>query len=104
VKSEQAGDPAAPSGYEIRIKGRITKSFESVFDGLTVTVNPVETVVWGTALDQAALYGILERIQALGLELVEVRRIPTPQCPSCHGDRRRVDPHSDAQRRPLKGD
>jgi hypothetical protein len=76
VNSGQAGDPTEPSGYEIRIKGRITKSSESAFDGLTVTVNPVETVVRGTVIDQAALYGILERIQALGLELVEVRRIP----------------------------
>jgi hypothetical protein len=42
-------------------------------------VNPVETVVRGTAIDQAALYGILERIRALGLELIEVRRIPPPQ-------------------------
>lgn len=76
MNSGQAGDPTEPSGYEIRIKGRITKSSESAFDGLTVTVNPVETVVRGTVIDQAALYGILERIQALGLELVEVRRIP----------------------------
>jgi hypothetical protein len=75
LRSEQAGDPAH-SGYEIRIKGRITKASESAFDGLTVTVNPIETVVRGTMIDQAALYGILERIQALGLELVEIRRIP----------------------------
>lgn len=75
MRSEQAGDPAQP-GYEIRIKGRITKASESAFDGLTVTENPIETVVRGTMIDQAALYGILEQIQALGLELVEVRRLP----------------------------
>jgi len=80
VKSEQAGDPAYPC-YEIRIKGRITKSSQSAFDGLMITVDPIETVVRGTLIDQAALYGILERIQALGLELVEVRRIPPSQEP-----------------------
>jgi hypothetical protein len=79
VKREESGGPTTPSSYEIRIRGRITKTFQAAFDDLTVTVNPVETVVRGTAIDQAALYGILERIRALGLELIEVRRIPPPQ-------------------------
>jgi hypothetical protein len=76
VTNEQTGSPTAPSSYEIRIRGRITKSFQAAFDGLSITVNPVETVIRGNAIDQAALYGILERIQALSLELVEIRRIP----------------------------
>jgi hypothetical protein len=79
VKNEHADGPTAPSSLEIRIKGRITKSSRAAFDGLTITVSPVETVMRGTVVDQAALYAILERIQALGLELVEVRRnLPTP--------------------------
>lgn len=67
-----------PSGgnYEIRIKGRVSDSFHMAFENLTVTVNPVETVLHGADLDQAALYGILERIQALGFELIEVRKLP----------------------------
>jgi hypothetical protein len=63
-------------GYEIRIKGRVTDSFKIAFEDLTVTVNPVETVLCGTDLDQAGLYSVLERIQQLGFELVEVRRLP----------------------------
>ncbi|MER5450637.1 hypothetical protein ABT052_10255 [Streptomyces sp. NPDC002766] len=62
--------------FEIRIKGRVGQAFRSAFAELTVTVNPPETVLYGAGLDQAALYGILDRIQALGLELVEVRRLP----------------------------
>ncbi|GAA3961800.1 hypothetical protein GCM10023085_50320 [Actinomadura viridis] len=62
--------------YEIRIRGRISETIRKAFADLTVTVNPVETVVCGADLDQAALYGVLERIQDLGLELVEVRRFP----------------------------
>jgi len=69
-------DVPKSAGYEIRIKGRVTGALKDAFDDLNVSVSPVETVVCGADLDQAALYGLLERIRALGLELVEVRRIP----------------------------
>jgi hypothetical protein len=62
--------------YEIRIKGRLTESLLAAFEGLTATVEPVETVLHGPVQDQAALHGLLDRIQSLGLELVEVRRLP----------------------------
>lgn len=81
VSNEQTGDPVTLSGYEIRIRGRITRSSQAAFDDLTITVSPVETVLRGAAIDQAALYGILDRIQALGLELVEVRRIAPSKDP-----------------------
>jgi hypothetical protein len=80
VSSEQTG-PTTPGSYEIRIRGRITKAYRAAFDDLAVTENPVETVMRGSAIDQAALYGILDRIQALGLELIEVRRIPPSKEP-----------------------
>ena len=38
---------------------------------------PVETVLHGPVRDQAELHGLIDRIRALGLELVEVRRLPT---------------------------
>jgi len=41
---------------------------------LKASVAPVETVVEGP-LDEAALHGLLRRIESLGLELVEVRRV-----------------------------
>ncbi|MBO1332134.1 hypothetical protein [Streptomyces sp. VRA16 Mangrove soil] len=62
--------------FEIHVRGRIGEAFRSAFGELTVVPHPSETVLVGTGLDQAALYGILDRVQALGLELVEVRRLP----------------------------
>lgn len=41
-------------------------------------MQPAETVLHGEIVDQAALHGILDRVQALGLELIEVRRLPEP--------------------------
>ena len=61
--------------YEIRVRGRLSASLLASFDGLTATVEPVETILAGPVEDQAALYGVLRHVQALGLELVEVRRV-----------------------------
>ena len=61
--------------YEIRVRGRIGKSLLSRFDGFDAEVEPAETILSGAITDQAALHGVLERIQGLGLELVEVRQV-----------------------------
>jgi hypothetical protein len=42
---------------------------------LSTAPAPVETMVSGPIDDDTALYGLLRRIEALGLEIVEVRRI-----------------------------
>jgi hypothetical protein len=63
--------------YEIRIKGRLSDSLLAAFEGLTATVEPVETVLHGPVEDQSSLHSLLDRIQSLGLELVEIRRLPT---------------------------
>ena len=62
--------------YEIRIKGRLSDSVLAAFEGLSATVEPVETVLHGPVEDQSSLHGLLDRIQSLGLELVEIRRLP----------------------------
>jgi hypothetical protein len=46
------------------------------FDAMESGVEPVETVLHGPVRDQAELHGLLRRLQSLGLELIEVRRLP----------------------------
>ncbi len=62
---------------EIRLKGRLTAPLASEFERLHLSTSPapVETMVAGPIDDDTALYGLLRRIEALGLEIVEVRRI-----------------------------
>ena len=74
--------PSAGGSYEIRVRGRLTDSLVAAFEDMHASVEPVETVLHGPVEDQAALYGLLDRIQALGLELVEVRRLPDPPADS----------------------
>jgi hypothetical protein len=61
--------------YEIRIKGRMSRALLDSFAGMESDLEPVETVLHGPIKDQAELHGVIDRIQALGLELVEVRRV-----------------------------
>ena len=68
-----------PTDYEIRIKGRLSDSLSDAFEDFTTAVKPAETVIRGEVRDQSELHGVLERIQSLGLELIEVRRIELDQ-------------------------
>jgi hypothetical protein len=45
------------------------------FDRLTASVEPVETVVHGSLRDQAALQGLLARLETFGVQVIEVRRL-----------------------------
>ena len=65
----------AVDDYEIRLKGRISDSLLASFDGLDADFEPAETVLRASKLDQAALHGVLERVRALGLELIEIRQV-----------------------------
>ena len=67
------------SRYEIRVRGRLGEKVAARFEGFDMEVEPVETVLRGPVLDQAALHGILGQIESLGLELVEVRRVENPR-------------------------
>jgi hypothetical protein len=63
--------------YEVRVRGRECDAvLAAAQEGLEVGAQPVRTVLHGRLPDQAALAGILNTIWLLGLELVEVRRLP----------------------------
>lgn len=64
------------ANYEIRIKGRVGDSILLTFEGLTATTEPVETVLYGPVPDQESLHKLLAKLQSLGLEVIEFRRLP----------------------------
>jgi hypothetical protein len=79
-----AGD-AMSSYYEIRIAGVLPSEALLDFERLTASVEPVETVVHGPLRDQAALQGLLARLEAFGIQLLEVRRFRTGNHPPATG-------------------
>ena len=65
-----------PQPYEIRVRGRLADAVRSAFPALLAQAEGGDTVLTGLLADQAALYGVLAEAEALGLELIEVRRLP----------------------------
>ena len=61
--------------YEIRVNGVVPESVLVEMEGLRAVNEPVQTVLWGPVVDQAALRGIIDRLQRLGLELIDVHQI-----------------------------
>ena len=72
--------PGQPKTYQIKAQGQLDESWSDWFDQMTVTVEcnadglPVTTLT-GTVIDQAALHGILRRINDLNLPLLSVEQI-----------------------------
>ena len=64
-----------PWQYEICVRGHLGDTMCSAFPALRAQARGRDTVLTGTLSDQAALYGVLAEIEALGLELLEVRRL-----------------------------
>jgi hypothetical protein len=73
-----------PQRYQIRVRGRLGQTICSAFPVLQARADGGNTVLTGVLADQAALYGVLAEAEALGLELIEVRRLPPdePEEPS----------------------
>jgi hypothetical protein len=65
----------APGLYTIRISGRLGATALSAFPSMVPELKGSETVLTGLLEDRSALYGVLAQIEALGLELLELRQI-----------------------------
>jgi hypothetical protein len=65
-----------PQRYRICVCGRLGETMRSAFPALQAQTQGDNTVLTGTFDDRAALYGVIAQIEALGLELLEVRRLP----------------------------
>lgn len=61
--------------YEICIRGHLGDTIRSAFPDLRAETRGRDTVLSGGFADSAALYGMLDRLEALGLELLQLRRV-----------------------------
>jgi hypothetical protein len=79
-------DPAS-ARYVIRIKGHLGATVLSAFPALASRRHGAHTVLTGL-LDRSALYGVLAEIEALGLDLLELRQLEPQRESPASGDGR----------------
>jgi hypothetical protein len=77
----------SPPTFEVRVGGVVPE--EDLLD-LNVVARGTEgpsTLLYGEIRDEAALFGLLERLRDLGIEVIEVRRNPVLDLPPPASDR-----------------
>ena len=62
--------------YAIRVTGRLSDALVRAFPSLHQQPLPVQTLLWGPLPDQAALQGVLDHLDELGVEILEVTQLP----------------------------
>jgi hypothetical protein len=67
--------PVTSTRYRIVVKGRLSESFASGFEDLSVEALPGRTALEGDFVDQSQLHGVLDRIRGLGIELESVNAV-----------------------------
>ncbi|MEZ4865559.1 MAG: hypothetical protein R3C14_29885 [Caldilineaceae bacterium] len=73
---ETPPNQSEPDWIEIRIKGHLADRWANWFAGLTITLTANgDTLLTGPVIDQAALYGLLRKVQDLGMPLLAVNRV-----------------------------
>jgi hypothetical protein len=59
--------------YQICVRGRLTERMAVALEGMTLHAGTFDTVFTGEVKDQSQLYGLLNRLLDLGLELISVQ-------------------------------
>ena len=69
--------PGRTVRYEFLLAGTLPSAASAVFPELSSAPGPAGgTAMYGPIVDSAHLYGVLDRLQDLGLELLEMRQLP----------------------------
>jgi hypothetical protein len=66
----------AMAHYVIRVKGTLSRELTNAFPSLAVHSEPAQTVLHGYLHDQAALAGVFNHLDMLGVDILEVMHVP----------------------------
>jgi hypothetical protein len=74
---DSATGGSEPRCYELRVRGPIGPTMMEAFPTLAASRSGEDTLLTGSLPDQSALYGLIHQLEALGLQLLEIRCLLT---------------------------
>jgi len=63
--------------YRVVVGSELSERYASAFEGMRMETRDGQTILTGEVKDQPHLFGILERLNGLGLELLSVEALPS---------------------------
>jgi hypothetical protein len=68
--------------YRLVVRSELSERYAPAFEGMMLETKDGQTILFAEIIDQPHLFGILDRINGLGLKLLSVQalpeRMPTP--------------------------
>ena len=78
--------------YRIVVRSELSDRYAVAFEGMKMETKDGETILTGEVIDQPHLFGILARINSLGLELLSVQALPNNTHPDAEENRKPEEP------------
>ena len=73
--------------YRIVVRSELSEQYAAAFEGMKMETKDGETILIGEIIDQPHLFGILNRINGLGLQLLSVQVLPDDAHSNAQGER-----------------
>src|ERR687889_957808 len=74
-----------PTPYRILVRSELSDRYASAFEGMHMEAKNGQTILTGEVKDPTHLFGILDRLNGLGLELLSVQALSESAHPSAEG-------------------
>jgi hypothetical protein len=87
--------------YRIVVRSELTDTYAVAFEGMKIETKDGETILTGEIIDQPQLFGILDRINGLGLELLSVQALPEDAYSNAEGEERELKAAYETQKHSL---
>jgi hypothetical protein len=76
--------------YRIVVRSKLCERYASAFEGMKMETKDGQTILIGEIIDQPHLFGILDRINGLGLELLSLQPLPDDAHSNAEGGEREL--------------